>query len=211
MHKCNVFFVKMFKIKKNTNFAKKTTDYDNRTMEESSLRGLVEDAGRRCKIYSVITACNTAGSVSAVRTVEEIEELEGRGINPYWNKWEFRKELSKQALQHGVLLDISYLDNREIVHDRKLHNTSENDIYLNPDGETLTKVNNLAYVKGIEHGINLYALIDRFAAHNELFPNVAYKINGFIHNQEGYISLEIEQRYVDAERNATVQEIEKNF
>jgi hypothetical protein len=43
--------------------------------------------------------------MNAKRGGIELEELESRGINPYWDKTIFRRELEKQAEQNGVLLD----------------------------------------------------------------------------------------------------------
>jgi hypothetical protein len=186
------------------------TGMDNgRTMVGSALQKLVGRPETRSGIYHTIEAGNTAGGVSTVYDAEELEELESRGINPYWDKTEFRRELTKQAAKNGVLLDKSYLNDKKLVHDHKTAGTSENDVYLNPDGKILTKVNNLSYIEGAESHHNLTALIDRLAVHNTLFPNVAYEIKGFIYNKDGYISLAMEQPYVDAESNATKEEIER--
>ena len=83
----------------------------------------------------------------------------------------------------------------------------KNDVYKNPDGKSLTKLNNLSYVKSSEIGKNFNMLIDRFNSHNELFPEIAYTIKGFMDNKEGYPSLVLEQPEIDAERNATQEEI----
>ncbi|MDR2963081.1 MAG: hypothetical protein LBU90_05565 [Bacteroidales bacterium] len=50
-----------------------------------------------CGIYCTIEASKFAGSVSIVFDAEELEELEARGINPYWSKSLFREELANQA------------------------------------------------------------------------------------------------------------------
>ena len=183
---------------------------DNRkAMERSAENGLVGGSEKRSGIYRTISAANIAGSISTIRDAEELEELEARGINPYWDKPAFRRELEKEAKNNGVWLGVSHLDDKELKHDQRLTGTSENDVYLNSDGKTLTKLNNLSYVKGTEYDRNLNALIDRFNSHNELFPNVAYTIKGFMHNKVGYPSLVLEQSYIDAERNATQEEINK--
>ncbi|MCL2329513.1 MAG: hypothetical protein FWC39_13515 [Bacteroidetes bacterium] len=178
-------------------------------MERSALFNTLGNTEKRCGIYRTIEAANLAGSINIVFDVEELEELEARGINPHWDKTLFRKELAKQAKENGVWLDKSYLNDKELKHDQKMRGTSENDVYLNADGKTLTKVNNLSYVIGTRHDRNLNAFIDRLSAHNELFPSVAYTIKGFMYNKSGYTSMVMEQSLIDAERNATLEEISK--
>ena len=134
-------------------------------MERSTLFDTLGSAEKRSGIYRTIEAANLAGSINVVFDVEELEELESRGINPYWDKTLFRKELAKRAKENGVWLDSSYLDDKELKHDQKARGTSENDVYLNADGKTLTKVNNLSYVIGTEHDRNLNAFIDRLKLH----------------------------------------------
>jgi hypothetical protein len=188
------------------------TRMDNRkAMEYGAIRELVDRPEERSGIYRTIEAGNTAGSVSAILEVEELEELESRGINPYWDKKKFQNELRKQAQENGVWLDKSYLDDKKLLHDQKAIGTSEHDVYLNSDNKTLTKLNNLAYVTDSEHNSNLSALIDRFSAHNELFPEVAYTIKGFMDNLHGNPALVLEQPFIDAERNATKEEIHEYF
>ena len=193
----------------NENTGNKTRMGNRQTMECNTLFSSLGSTAERSGLYRTIEAANIAGSVNDVFDAEELEELEARGINPYWDKTVFRKELAKQAKENGVWLDNSYLDDKELKHDQKARGTSENDVYLNADGKTLTKLNNLSYVKGTEHDRNLNALIDRLNAHNELFPNVAYAIKGFMDNKNGFPALVLEQNMIDAERNATKEEIEE--
>jgi hypothetical protein len=178
-------------------------------MERGALHELVGTPAEGSGIYRTIEASNSAGSVSTVREAEEREELESRGINPDFDKTEFRKELRKQAEQNGVWLYNVYLDDKTLIHDQKAKGTSENDVYLSSDGKTLTKLNNLSYVKSTERNENLSAVIDRFVSHNRLFPNVPYTIKGFMNNKNGFPSLVLEQPYIkDVERNATQAEID---
>jgi hypothetical protein len=195
--------------KEHENARNKTRLGNRKTMERSTLRDTLGNAETRCGIYRTIEAANLTGSVNAIFDVEELEELEARGINPYWDKALFRKQLAMQAKKNGVWLEQSYLNDKELKHDQKARGTSENDVYLNADGKTLTKVNNLSYVRGTYYDRNLNAFIDRLNAHNELFPNVAYEIKGFMYNKGGYTSLVMEQSLVDAERNATLEEIKE--
>ena len=186
------------------------TRLDNRqTMVSSAIRELVGRPEKRDGIYKTIEASYLAGHRSTIREIEEREELESRGINPDFDRVVFRNDLKKQAILNDVWLEKSYLDDKKLRHDHAKAATSENDIYENPDGKTLTKVNNLSHVKGTEHKINLLAFIDRLAAHNVLFPNVAYDIKGFMDNKQGFTSMVMEQPYVNVSRNATQEEIDK--
>ncbi|GHT47884.1 hypothetical protein AGMMS49965_26080 [Bacteroidia bacterium] len=163
-------------------------------------------AETRSGIYRTVEAANSAGIVRPILEADELEELESRGINPYYDKKDFSRELEKQAKANGVWLDNSYLDGKELLHDQKAKGTSENDIYRNEDG-TFTKLNNLSYVRGTERHNNLAASIDRIETHNELFPNVAYTVEGFMQNKNGVPSLVLAQPEIIAERNATQEEI----
>jgi len=178
-------------------------------MEISTINRLVGGQPEAHGIYLTIEACNTGGSISPNYEVEELEELESRGLNPYWDKSAFRTELKTQAQKNGVWFEKSYLDNKTLLHDQKSTGTSENDMYLDANGKTVTKLNNLSYVKGAEYYHNLFAVVDRLASHNTLFPEVAYTIKGFMENKNGFPSLVLEQPYVNiVERNATKEEIE---
>jgi hypothetical protein len=80
---------------------------------------------------------------------------------------------------------------------------------LDANGKTVTKLNNLSYVKGAEYYHNLFAVVDRLESHNSLFPDVAYLIKGFMENKNGFPALVLQQSYVNSvERNATKEEIE---
>jgi hypothetical protein len=123
-------------------------------MEQSTQSVLVGEQSQRNGIHKTIQALQFAGNEDTVREIE-IEELESRGINPYWNRVKFRNELVNQAKENDVWFEDSYLDDKVLLHDQKVTGTSENDVYKNSDGKTLTKLNNLSYVKGIKHTENL--------------------------------------------------------
>jgi hypothetical protein len=78
----------------------------------------------------------------------------------------------------------------------------ENEVYFNPPGNKVYKVNNFEYA-----GDDVLNFFDRIDAHNELFGNVPYKITGFTRNRKGEVSAILEQPYVEAEREATEDEI----
>lgn len=185
------------------------TQLDNGgTMESSSQRPMVGRRSGSSEIYRTAEAANTAGSRADVITGEDREELESRGINPDWDFQKFRNVLEEQAKQNNVWLGEYYLSDKKLVHDHKQQGTNENDVYINPDGKTFTKVNNLYPVRSGEHHQNMSAFLDRINAHNILFPNVPYDIKGFTKNKDGRTSIVMEQSIIDFERNATKQEIE---
>jgi len=180
---------------------------NRQTVGGSAINRMVERPEIGSGIYRTIQASNSGGSVSTVYEAEELEELESRGIDPYWDKSIFRRELKSQAARNNVLLDESYFNDKTLIHEHKKAGTSENDVYLNSDNKTITKINNLAYVKGLDRHHSLMALFDRLIAHNTLFPEISYTIDGFVESKNGTISLAMRQPYVDAERNATMEEI----
>ena len=201
----------------NTNFANNETSSTNTgearmdngsTMESSSISETLADAERRDKISKTISASNLAGNTSDVFDAEEREELEARGLNPDWDSTKFRKGLRSQAQTNGVWLEKDYLNDKTLIHDQKKSGTSENDVYRNSDGKTLTKLNNLSYVKSGDKAISLNAFIDRLNVHNALFPNSAYTIKGFMENKNGFPSMVLEQDLIPSERNATQKEID---
>lgn len=184
------------------------TQLDNRgAMERSSERELVGRRAGEEGIYLTAEASNDGGGQNAILSIEEREELESRGINPDWDKSKFKTNLKEQAKKNGVWLDDSYLEDKTQVHDQKADNTTENDVYINADGKTVTKVNNLNTVTSGENANNLNAFIDRIEAHNTLFPEDKITIIGYGNNKHGESSVVMEQSYIDAERNATEKEI----
>ncbi|GHT32898.1 hypothetical protein FACS189434_05770 [Bacteroidia bacterium] len=62
---------------------------DKAAISESTLRELVAGQTKGRGIYRTVAAGNSAGCVNAVLDVEELEELESRGINPFWDKKKF--------------------------------------------------------------------------------------------------------------------------
>jgi len=183
---------------------------DNRpTVGCSTISETLADKEVCNRIHKTVLSSNFAGNTNDVFDAEELEELESRGINPYWDSAKFRNELKFQAKQNGIWLEVNYLNDKELIHNYKTQGTSENDVYKNTDGKTLTKLNNLSYVKSGSRERNLNAFIDRLNTHNVLFPESAYTIKGFMDNQNGFPSMVLEQDEIDAERNATQQEIDE--
>ena len=183
---------------------------DNRpAVESSALSETLADEKIRDGISQTIAASNFSGNTRAVLEAEEREELEARGIDPSWDSTAFRKELKNQAKQNDVWLEADYLNDKKQIHNHKTQGTSENDVYENPDGKTLTKLNNLSYVKNGDQARSLNAFIDRLNAHNALFPESAYTIKGFMDNQNGFPSMVLVQDFISSERNASQKEIDE--
>ena len=78
----------------------------------------------------------------------------------------------------------------------------ENDVYLNPDGNVIYKVNNLMTSKTIT------ALLDRLTIHNSIFPQTFYRLHGFTGFGSGSIYPILVQDFVPNEREATPIEID---
>lgn len=203
-------------INKNTNLATNSnnngstdkTGLDNRRTVGSESKYLsLGAAKKRDGLYKTVQASNSAGSIRPNYSIEELEDLETRGIDPYFDKNIFFKAVIDNAQANGVLLDQSYLSDKTQIHDKIRNNTSENDVYINPDGKTVTKINDLSYVKGVHPLNNFEAFIDRVYAHNTIFPNVAYTFKGFILNKNGSPSIVLEQPFIQSDRNATWDEI----
>ncbi len=71
-------------------------------MENRAISSMVGEPKTRRDLYKTIQASNTGGSVSPNGTIEDIEELESRGLNPYWNKKnKSNNEISKQVSQRN--------------------------------------------------------------------------------------------------------------
>ncbi|MBS9767056.1 MAG: hypothetical protein KGV44_05905 [Flavobacteriaceae bacterium] len=199
-------------IEYNENNDATTTRMDkSKTMGRSSSHELVGGQQKSDAIKQTAKASNNGGSKETTLSIEEREELESRGIDPDWNEKQFDATLKENAQKNGVWLDSNYLDGYELIHNQKASNTKENDVYLSKDGKTVLKVNNLHYAKKGNPQQDLNGFIDRIEAHNTLFPNVAYTIEGYAYNQHGEVSIVLSQPFVKAERNATHKEIENNL
>ncbi len=78
----------------------------------------------------------------------------------------------------------------------------ENDVYLNPHGNVIYKVNNLMISK------TLLALFDRLILHNSIFPQTGYLLKGFTGFGGGSIYPILRQDFIPNEREATPVEID---
>ena len=78
----------------------------------------------------------------------------------------------------------------------------ENDVYLNPDGNVIYKVNNLMTSK------TLLSLFERLVLHNSIFPQTGYLLKGFTGFGNGSIYPILRQDFIPNEREATPVEID---
>ena len=135
-------------------------------------------------------------SAYAQRVVEEIEILAGTTscksvqlVRP--KNW---------AKEHGC-----WFDDHSLFGDY-FDRGSENETYLSPNGVDVIKLNDFQYSDD-----NLTSFFERIKAHNKYFPDCAYKMMGFAENQEGKVCGVLVQRFVQATRLATKEEIYDEF
>lgn len=112
---------------------------DGRAVESSPERRMVERKQKEAAISRTIEAANDRGNTSAVRTVEEREELESRGINPDWD----RQPVSEQIDDEAAKVDTNPTDaQKEAGNYKKGHvNVNGFDITIeNPKGSVRSGV-----------------------------------------------------------------------
>lgn len=79
----------------------------------------------------------------------------------------------------------------------------ENEVLYTPNTNSVFKLNNFEYA-----GDDVTNFFNRIEAHNQLFPEVGYKLIGFAKNSKGKISAVLEQPFVvEADRLATPEDI----
>ena len=83
---------------------------------------------------------------------------------------------------------------------------SENETYLSPDQNYIIKLNDFRYSDD-----NLTSFFERLNAHNNYFPDCAYRMIGFGENSDGKVCAVLVQRFVHSVRLATKQETHDEF
>ena len=83
---------------------------------------------------------------------------------------------------------------------------SENETYLSTNSKEIIKLNDFRYSDD-----NLTPFFERIKAHNEYFPDCAYRMMGFAENTDGKICAVLVQQFVANARLATRQEIHEEF
>lgn len=79
---------------------------------------------------------------------------------------------------------------------------SENEVYMDAEHHVVNKLNDFRYADD-----NLEPFFQRIRIHNKLFPDCAYTFKGFSENQEGKTCAVIEQPFIRADREASIEEI----
>jgi len=83
---------------------------------------------------------------------------------------------------------------------------SENEVYLSPDYTEIIKLNDFRYSDD-----NLTSFFERIKAHNQYFPDCAYRMIGFAENRDGKICAVLTQPFIIKARLATKQEVHDEF
>lgn len=79
---------------------------------------------------------------------------------------------------------------------------SENEVYMDSVYHVVNKLNDFRYAED-----NLDAFFQRINIHNLLFSDCAYKLKGFAENQDGKTCAVLEQPFIRADREASIEEI----
>ena len=83
---------------------------------------------------------------------------------------------------------------------------SENEVYLSTNGTEIIKLNDFRYSDD-----NLSPFFERIKAHNDYFPDCAYRMIGFAENRDGNVCAVLVQPFIAEARLATEQEIHDEF
>lgn len=79
---------------------------------------------------------------------------------------------------------------------------SENEVYMDISKGVVYKLNDFRYADD-----NLDQFFDRIRIHNELFAECPYRLKGFAENQDGKTCAVLEQPFIRADREASIEEI----
>jgi len=157
-----------------------------------------------------------AGSDAVARTIAEATNIYKRtsdsaaATSTYkrWIKHEGLRQLAQIAIINGVWFDkISDFTDGESI-----NNGTENTVYLSKDGKNVIKINNFFFLNDddieFEHTRDLKYFFDRIIAHNQLFPDVFYKIIGFTKDNASQVCVVMEQPYIRNYVYATREKID---
>lgn len=79
---------------------------------------------------------------------------------------------------------------------------SENEVYMDSVNGVVNKLNDFRYADD-----NLEPFFQRINIHNRIFPDCSYVLKGFAENQDGKICAVLEQPFIRADREASIEEI----
>ena len=137
-----------------------------------------------------------SASTFAQRVLEEIEALAGTTAC----KSVQLVRLKKWAQEQGW-----WFDDRTQFGDF-FDRGSENEVYFSTDGTEIIKLNDFRYSDD-----NLTPFFERIKAHNQYFPDCAYRMIGFAENIDGHVCAVLVQPFIAEARLATEQEIHDEF
>ena len=126
------------------------------------------------------------GVLSSIQTIAGTTSCKGVQIHA----------LYKYAIEHECWFDS--IGELGVFSDRG----SENEVYISHDRRTVYKLNDFRYSDD-----NLQPFFERINAHNLYFPECAYDLIGFAHNQKGDVCALLTQPFIIAKREATEEEI----
>ena len=156
-----------------------------------------------------------SGSIGVARTITESTNTNQRAsdsatatsIDKRWIKYEGLRQLAQIAVNNGVWIE----NVSELTDGESINNGTENTVYLSKDGRNVIKVNNFFFLNDddieFEHTRDLKYFFDRIIAHNQLFPDVFYKIIGFTKDKASQICVVMEQPFVPNYEYATREKI----
>ncbi|MDR3246957.1 MAG: hypothetical protein LBT50_11085 [Prevotellaceae bacterium] len=174
------------------NIEEKNEENDRRTEKYSPLQKLVGEQREMQGIHQTIAEATSNSSGSIGRSTSK--------RRTGWNKERFLGQLEIEALKNNTWIDGIYN-----IADEAISKGQENEVYLSKDGMNVIKANNLSLLDD-EHDFDSF--IDRLNSHNDLFPEVGYRIIGFVENSMCEVSVALEQPYVMGGRKATREQID---
>lgn len=175
---------------------------------------------RRNSIQSVTESRNKSGRIServpqgtngsqdeiSSRMEETTSNNRGRETPTSGARQAIRGKESKQqqldALESYAKETGIWIDDTSILGEQ-FSQGGENEVLYTPNTNSVFKLNNFEYA-----GDDVTNFFNRIEAHNQLFPEVGYKLIGFAKNSKGKISAVLEQPFVvEADRLATPEDI----
>ncbi|MFZ4582417.1 MAG: hypothetical protein ACOYM7_07185 [Paludibacter sp.] len=145
-----------------------------------------------------------AGSDAVARTIAEAAYTYKRtgdsatttSVDKRWVKHEGLRQLAQIAIKNGSWIE----DISKLTLGDSINNGTENTVYLSKDCRNVIKVNNFFFLNDddteFEFVRDLKYFFDRISVHNQLFPDVSYKIIGFTKDKVGQICAVMLQPYI---------------
>ena len=156
-------------------------DGDNKRISQTGDRPKEEIRSRMAEASAIVRS--VFGSIQAVAGTTACKGVQIHALYKY-------------AIEHGCwFYNLSELG---VFSDRG----SENEVYISYSGKWVYKLNDFRYADD-----NLLSFFERLEAHNLYFPDCAYDLVGFAHNQNEKVCAVLIQPFIVAKREATEEEI----